>query len=210
MPWKRILQSTLLLVIFAVVGTGLVAMTYQVTKDRIAANQREAFLIKIRALIPADRYDNDLIEDDVDVVAPGALGTTEAVSVYRARKGGEPVAAVLTPVAPDGYGGPIRLIVAVYYDGTLAGVRVLAHTETPGLGDYIDEARSRWILGFAGHSLANPTPDKWKVKRDGGAFDQLTGATITPRAVVKAVHKTLEYFSANRDKLFAAKGGSAS
>ena len=196
--------------IFAAAGTGLVATTYELTKERIAANQREGLLAKVRALIPADRYDNDLIDDSVDVVAPDALGTSEAVSVYRARKGSRPVAAVLTPVAPDGYGGPIRLIVAVYYDGTLAGVRVLAHTETPGLGDYIDEARSHWILGFAGHSLANPTPDKWKVKRDGGAFDQFTGATITPRAVVKAVHKTLEYFSANRDELFAAKGGSAS
>jgi electron transport complex protein RnfG len=210
MPWKRILQSTLLLVMFAVMGTGLVATTYQVTKDRIAANQHEALLVKVRALIPADRYDNDLLKDEMDLVAPEALGTNEPVSVYRARKGGEPVAAVLTPVAPDGYGGPIKLIVAVYYDGTLAGVRVLAHTETPGLGDYIDEARSRWILAFAGRSLANPTPDKWKVKRDGGAFDQQTGATITPRAVVKAVRKTLEYFSANRDKLFAAKGRSTS
>jgi H+/Na+-translocating ferredoxin:NAD+ oxidoreductase subunit G len=204
-PWTQILRSAALLVMFAVAGTGLVAMTYQATKERIAANQREALLRKIHGLVPPERYDNDPLADPLEVTDRDALGTADPVSVYRARKGNRPVAAILTPVAPDGYGGPIRLIVAVNYDGTVAGVRVLAHTETPGLGDYIDEERSDWILGFNGRALGDPPADRWKVKRDGGAFDQHTGATVTPRAVVKAVRRTLQYFVASRDRLFAQR-----
>jgi electron transport complex protein RnfG len=187
---------------FAVIGTGLVAITYDATRARIMANEHEALLLKISGLIPADRYNNNLLRDTVEVTAPEELGVRGASTVYLARKGGEPVAAIFAPVAPDGYAGPIKLLVAVYYDGTLAGARVLTHTETPGLGDYIEENRSNWIQGFNGRSLGNPPPQAWKVRRDGGTFDHRTGATITPRAIVKAVRKILEYFVANRDKLF--------
>jgi electron transport complex protein RnfG len=197
------LRSTLLLVMFAVVGTGLVAMTYDATKERIMANEHKALLLKIRGLLPADRYNNNLLRDTVEVTAPEDLGVRGPSTVYLARKGVEPIAAIFASVAPDGYAGPIKLLVAVYYDGTLAGTRVLTHTETPGLGDYIEEGRSNWVQGFNGRSLGNPPPKQWKVTRDGGAFDQRTGATVTPRAIVKAVRKTLEYFLANRDKLFA-------
>jgi len=136
-------------------------------------------------------------------VAPEWLGTQEPVTVYRARKHGQPVALFATPVAPDGYSGPIQLLIGVRADGALAGVRVLSHKETPGLGDGIDEKRSPWILAFTGKSLSDPGPDGWKVKKDGGAFDQFTGATITPRAVVKATHKFLEYVQTHREQLFA-------
>jgi electron transport complex protein RnfG len=122
--------------------------------------------------------------------------------VYRARKYGWPVAVVLAPVAPDGYNGTIRLLVAIKMDGTLAGVRVIQHRETPGLGDAIEAERSDWILGFDGKSLNDPVQEKWKVKRDGGDFDQFTGATITPRAVVKAVNKALLYFRLHGHSLF--------
>ena len=111
-------------------------------------------------------------------------------------------AAVLTAVAPEGYGGGIRLLVAINYDGTLAGVRVLSHHETPGLGDKIEAERSDWILQFEGLSLENPAPRNWRVKKDGGRFDQFTGATITPRAVVAAVYDALVYFEAHREALF--------
>ncbi len=198
------LQTALLLAAFALVGAGLVATTYETTKERIVRNQREALLRELQALVPPQRYDNNLLQDTVRVKAPQALGTSQPVTVYRARKDGKPVAAILTPVAPDGYGGPISLLVAVGYDGVVAGVRVVSHQETPGLGDAIEEQRSNWILGFNGHSLGNPPPKQWKVKRDGGAFDQFAGATITPRAVVNAVHRTLEYFVSHRDELFAA------
>lgn len=136
------------------------------------------------------------------MVAPEWLGTDQPVTVYRARKSGQPVALFATPVAPDGYSGPIQLLVGVYADGTLAGVRVLAHKETPGLGDAIDEKRAPWIFGFAGKSLSNPGLDGWRVKKDGGSFDQFTGATITPRGG-QATRRFLEYVRDHRDALFA-------
>ncbi|HHW78594.1 MAG TPA: electron transport complex subunit RsxG [Xanthomonadaceae bacterium] len=198
--------AALILSGFAVVGTGLVAVTYTGTRDIIAEAQRKALEASLNQLVPADRYDNRVTEDRIEVVAPDWLGTDQPVTVYRARKNGQPVALFATPIAPDGYSGPIQLLVGVYADGTLAGARVLAHKETPGLGDGIDEKRSPWILAFAGKSLENPRPDGWKVKKDGGAFDQFTGATVTPRAVVKATRKFLEYVQTHREQLFAPVG----
>lgn len=198
--------AALILSGFAVVGTGLVAVTYTSTRDIIAEAQRKALEASLNQLVPADRYDNRVTEDRIEVVAPAWLGTDQPVTVYRARKNGQPVALFATPVAPDGYSGPIQLLIGVYADGTLAGARVLAHKETPGLGDGIDEKRSPWILAFAGKSLENPRPDGWKVKKDGGAFDQFTGATVTPRAVVKATRKFLEYVQTHREQLFAPVG----
>jgi electron transport complex protein RnfG len=195
--------AALILAGFAVVGTGLVAVAYTSTKDIIAEAQRAALEASLNRLVPTDRYDNRVVEDRIEVAAPEWLGTDRPVTVYRARKNGQPVALFATPAAPDGYSGPIQLLIGVYADGTLAGVRVLAHKETPGLGDGIDEKRSPWILAFAGKSLADPRPDGWKVKKDGGAFDQFTGATITPRAVVKATRKFLEYVQTHRAQLFA-------
>ncbi len=109
----------------------------------------------------------------------------------------------MSAVAPDGYSGNIRLLVGVQADDTLSGVRVVAHRETPGLGDAIDEQRSDWVYGFDGKSLGNPPLAKWAVRKDGGHFDQLTGATITPRAIVRAVRRTLLYYRANREALYA-------
>ena len=195
--------AALILAGFALVGTGLVTMTYTGTKDIIAEAQRAAMEASLNQLVPADRYDNRVTEDRIDVVAPEWLGTDQPVTVYRARKNGQPVALFATPYAPDGYSGPIQLLIGVYADGTLAGVRVLAHKETPGLGDAIEERRSPWILAFAGKSLADPVPEKWKVKKDGGVFDQFTGATITPRAVVKATRRFLDNVQNHREQLFA-------
>ncbi|MGD8671823.1 MAG: electron transport complex subunit RsxG [Thiogranum sp.] len=202
MTYRPVVISAAFLFLFAVIGSGLVAFTHDNTAERIAENQRRALLRSLNELIPKDQYDNDVYADILYVHNSELLGTDEAVPVYRARKGGWPVAVVLAPVAPDGYNGNIRLLVAVRLDGTLAGVRVLAHRETPGLGDNIEADRSDWIRGFTGKSLNNPKQGQWKVKRDGGAFDQFTGATITPRAVVKAVKNTLLYYRANGDKLF--------
>ena len=200
-------MAALILAGFSVVGAGLVAVTYTSTKDIIAAAQQAALEASLNQLVPADRYDNRVVEDVIKVVAPEWLGTDQPVTVYRARKNGQPVALFATPYAPDGYSGPIQLLIGVYADGTLAGVRVLAHKETPGLGDGIDEKRSPWILAFTGKSLENPPLERWKVKKDGGAFDQFTGATITPRAIVKATRTFLEYVKTHREALFAkAKG----
>jgi H+/Na+-translocating ferredoxin:NAD+ oxidoreductase subunit G len=201
--YRNSVITAVILCVFAIAGTAIVAFTYDRTRDRIAANEREVLMRKLNVLIPQDDYDNSLFEDTLQVRDVKLLGTDEAVTVYRARREGKPVALVMAPVAPDGYSGAIKLLVGIGYDGTLTGVRVSAHHETPGLGDAIDEERSGWIFGFDGKSLDNPPLDRWRVKRDGGAFDQLTGATITPRAIVKAVKKTLLYYRDHRAALFA-------
>ncbi len=197
-----ILIAALLLALFGVLGTSLVAFTHEQTKERILANERQALLRSLQALVPAMEVDNDMADDSILVHAPELLGSPQT-RVYRGRKGGEPVAAVFTSVAPNGYSGPIRLLVGVRRDGTLAGVRVVTHKETPGLGDKIDERKSDWVLAFNGRSLGDPPPERWKVRRDGGDFDQFTGATITPRAVVKAVRGTLEFAQREGAKIYA-------
>ena len=167
---------------FAVIGTGLVALTHHQTSDRIAANEREALVKKLHALVPAETVDNDMATDKILVNAPDMLGG-ESIEVYRGRLQGKPVAAVFATIVPNGYSGPIKLLVAVRYDGTLGGVRVVSHKETPGLGDKVEEERSDWIFSFNDKSLSNPSEYLWKVKRDGSVFDQFTGATITPRSI---------------------------
>jgi len=149
------------------------------------------------------RYDNALESDTIAVVDSDLLGSGENVTVYRARKNGLPIAVLIAPLAPDGYSGSIGLLVGINENGTLAGVRVTSHRETPGLGDDIEVQRSDWIESFAGRSLDKPSAAGWRVKKDGGDFDQFTGATITPRAVVAAVHKALQYYRENRIVLFA-------
>lgn len=190
-----------LLAFFAVVGAALVAFTYNQTKDRIAQNERHALLEKLEALVPATSVDNDLVADQIQVHRADLLGG-QTTTIYRGRKGGKPVAVILTPIAPDGYAGPIKLLVAVDAQGSLLGVRVVSHKETPGLGDKIEEAKSDWILSFGGKSLDNPSEANWKVKRDGGDFDYFTGATITPRSVVKMVKNTLLYVRDQGERLY--------
>jgi electron transport complex protein RnfG len=203
MKFHQISITAAVLLLFAVIGTLLVALTFEETREQIAANEREALLRKLNVLVPPERYNNAIFEDTTQVIDDHLLGTSDPVSIYRARRDGEPVALVITPVAPDGYSGTIRLLVGINRDGSLAGVRTLAHRETPGLGDKIEAQRSDWILGFEGKSLENPPMESWRVMRDGGAFDQFTGATITPRAVVKAVRNSLIYYRDNHEALFA-------
>lgn len=205
---KPIINAAAALGLFAVVGMGLVALVHDGTKERIDANEQAVLLRTLESLIPAEWFDNDILADTITANDP-SLGTDKPVTVYRARKGGSPVAAVLSPVAPDGYNGAIKLLVAVHTDGSLAGVRVVSHRETPGLGDPIDTDKSDWIFAFDGRSLDNPSEARWKVKRDGGDFDQFTGATITPRAVVKAVYQTLIFFERHKDRLFEQEAGSS-
>ena len=180
--------------------------TFDNTRDRIAANERATLLRKLHHLIPPETHDNILLEDAITVTSKSLSGPAGGITVYRARMAGKPVALVMTPVAPDGYNGTIKLLVGIRADGTLSGVRVVSHRETPGLGDAIDEARSDWIHLFDNKSLENPTADRWKVRKDGGDFDQLTGATITPRAIVEAVRQTLLYYREHQEALFAVIG----
>ena len=202
--FRDILKSAALLGLFALTGASSLVWVHASTKERIAENERELLLTRLNEIDPAETYNNDLATDTYAVIAPGFLGSNEALQVYRARQYDQPVAAILTAVAPDGYNGAIRLLVGIKLSGEIAGVRVVRHRETPGLGDKIETNRSTWILGFNGRSLDNSKASDWAVKPDGGEFDSLTGATITPRAVVKAVHNSLVYFETNKKMLFSA------
>lgn len=195
-------RSALLLALFALVGTGLVALTFSGTQQRIAEAERQHMLRSLNAVIPSGQYNNDLFNDSIDIRAEKFLGTAEPVQIFLARQNGQPMAVAFSVVTREGYVGPIKLLVGIDISGKLTGVRVLTHRETPGLGDKIEERRGDWILGFDDRSLANTEKKAWQVKRDGGEFDQLTGATITPRAVVKAVHNALLFYQANKDQLF--------
>lgn len=201
-PWVSAAIAATVLGVFAVIGATLVGLSYEVTAERIAQNERDALLARLNAILPHNQYDNALLQDYIDISAPKALGA-ETTRIYRARKGIQPVAVMLSPVVANGYSGDIRLIVGIREDGRLAGVRVLSHRETPGLGDKIEAGKHPWILGFADRSLDDPAEAKWKVRRDGGAFDQFTGATISPRAVVSAVKQALLFYRTEAGSLFS-------
>lgn len=198
---RQVGLTAVLLALFAFFGIGLVAVTQQITAERIAANEREALLRSLEEVLPREMYDNELLADARQIPADARLGTTSPSTLYLARRQGEPVAVILSPIARDGYSGDIHLLVGIDVSGKITGVRVTKHRETPGLGDPIEAEKSDWILGFSAKSLGDPEAEKWAVQRDGGVFDQFTGATITPRAVVQAVKKALLYFEDERDSL---------
>jgi electron transport complex protein RnfG len=150
-------------------------------------------------VIPDEIHDNNPVMDTMEL----ANAEGKAVTIYRARKDGK-VTGVAYEIYGTGYAGEMKLMMGIAADGRLLGVRVLAHKETPGLGDKIEVKKGDWILRFTGLSLGNPPAERWKVKKDGGEFDQFAGATITPRGVVKAIHGGLEFFAANQTKLTEA------
>jgi electron transport complex protein RnfG len=199
---KQILISGAFLWVFAVIGTTFVAVTEETTRTKIEDNERLVLLRNLNALLPAEELDNDIVSDTTTVSASALLGTEDNTIVYRARLQGKPIAAIFNSIAPNGYSGKINLLIGVYADGSVAGVRAVKHSETPGLGDAIETQKSDWIFSFNNQSLNSPTPANWLVKKDGGDFDQFTGATITPRAVVKAVKNTLLYYQQNTDRIF--------
>ncbi|MEE8366003.1 MAG: electron transport complex subunit RsxG [Gammaproteobacteria bacterium] len=202
MNTRQILISGLFLSLFAVIGTTFVAVTEDSTREKIAENERRVLLRNLHALLPPERLDNDIANDTRAIPASALLGTEAESLVYRARFLGEPVAVIFNSIAPNGYSGRIHLLVGIYFDGSLAGVRAVKHAETPGLGDAIELQKSDWMRSFDKRSLDRPGSKLWKVKRDGGVFDQFTGATITPRAVVEAVKNTLLYYEKNAKNLY--------
>jgi len=197
---RSMLKNALVLGLFAIGTVGSVALLQQGTAERIANAERETQVRALAEILPAGSYDNHLLDNRIELNAP-ELGHRSPQSAYLALKGAQPNALILPVTAPDGYSGAIHLLVGIFADGRLAGVRVLSHKETPGLGDKIELAKSDWILGFAGKSLSDPDEERWAVKKDRGDFDQFAGATITPRAVVKAVHGALRYFDTHRAQL---------
>lgn len=195
-PW----QTGLVLALFAAVCAGAVALTWQATRERIAENRDALRQQRFLPLLEGVAWDRLTMDDPLRFDPPHGLPGDEPAFVYLALQG-ERVAAWIFEVSADGYSGPIRLLIGLRPDGRITAVRVLAHRETPGLGDAIEASRSDWITGFAGLSIGEPPPEQWALTRNGGRFEQFTGATITPRAVVRAVKSTLLYFAGHRDEL---------
>lgn len=191
-----------ILAICTLVGTGIMTTTYMYNKDRIKENERLVLLRTLSSVLVPGTFNNDVINDTIEITEPQWLGSKKPLTVYRARMNGVPVASVLSIVVPDGYNGPIKAIVGINIENEIIGVRVISHKETPGLGDAIEVRKSDWILSFNGRGTHNTTYNQWAVKKDGGQFDQFTGATITPRAIVKAVHRSVQYFSRNSQTIF--------
>jgi electron transport complex protein RnfG len=206
--FKHASKTAITLIAFAVIFTALLAYIFQVTKVPIEKSEAKARLALFRQIVPENMHNNDILKDSIVIAPNDLLGNRQASIANRARINNAPAAVILEAIAHDGYSGDIKLLIAIKHDGSISGVRVLTHKETPGLGDYIDIAKDDWIKLFDGESLTQTSDnrlaeEKWKVKKDGGKFDYMAGATITPRAVVKAVHKALQYFEANKEALFA-------
>ena len=202
-PGSR-LTAALIVISIGLVVAAIVTAVAHVSADRIRLNEQAWVRQHLDALVAPDTHDNDMLADTLSVAAPDLFGTPTPVVVYRARKAGQPVAAVVRTVAPDGYRGPIELLVAITNDGTLLGVQVIRHNETPGLGDAFEKREPNWLPHFRGLSLSNPPQQHWAVRKDGGDFDAFTGATITPRAIVKAVRRSLEFQRTYADRLYAS------
>jgi electron transport complex protein RnfG len=204
------LRSAWGLSLFAIITAGFIALTQVITKDRIVEQIAQARTKALLEIVPAGEFDNNLLDNVFWIEAEAELGLKEAGEVFVALQQGQPRYFILPLIAPDGYTAPIRLIMSVDLSGTVIGLRVIEHKETPGLGDKIDIKKSDWVRLFEGRSLANTAESGWAVKKDGGEFDQLTGATITPRAIVKAVYKGLQYFKTHQAELLSAAGFSES
>ena len=202
---RTAVSTALALLAFTVVGTGLLAGTYGLTRDTIAQTELETQRRLIAQALPEGSYDNNPVAEAITLAPDARLGSRKGSLAYPARKDGRTVAVVLEAIAPDGYAGEIRLIVGIAADGRINGVRVTTHKETPGLGDYIEVQKSPWVRQFDGTSLAAPAEGMWKVRKDGGNFDAMAGATVTPRAVVAAVHRTLQYFEQHKAQLLGLK-----
>ncbi|WP_394144463.1 electron transport complex subunit RsxG [Vibrio atypicus] len=199
---NAIRKNGAVLAIFACASTGVVALTHYLTKDQIQQQEQAQLLSVLNQVIPHDLHDNDLYQACTLITDP-SLGTDKSMPVYMATLNGQPSALAIEAIAPDGYNGAIKLIVGIKQDGTVLGSRILSHQETPGLGDKIDLRVTDWILGFNGKTLTEENQSTWKVRKDGGQFDQFTGATITPRAVVKAVRNTVQYVNDHRTDILS-------
>ena len=206
MIFKSMGNNSLLLALFALVTALILASTDRLTEERIAESERLAAQKALFEIVPVARHNNDLLVDLQPIPEQywSDLGLDNGGDIHIARLDDEPVAAIVPSITPDGYSGDIAMIVGINFDGTVAGVRVVEHKETPGLGDKIELRKSDWILSFNGKSLNNPDLSKWNVKKDRGDFDQFTGATITPKAVIHQIAKTLEYFEKDRERLLSA------
>lgn len=201
---RNMMRSAMIMSIFTLVFTALMAGVYYLTQARVAKNEIQAKWAVLAQVLPKGSYDNDLLAASVTLTEAQSrdLGHERLSQIYLAKKQGITQSVIVEAIAPDGYGGKIKLLIGIGQNEQILAVRVLSHQETPGLGDYIELAKSNWILQFQDKSLKNPTMARWCVKKEGGEFDYMSGATITSRAVVKAIQKALVFVQKNRNHLF--------
>lgn len=199
----QIARSGATLTVIAALCAALVAFTHEMTDERIAGNERAWLEQNLQPVLAGIEFDNSLTDSRVTLPAPHDLPGSDDAIVYRAFSGDAPIAALFAVTARNGYAGAIRLLIGVRTDGTITGVHALSHRETPGLGDRIERSKSDWIEQFAGRSLGDPPAANWRIARDGGDFDQMTGASVTSRAVVGAIGETLQYLESNGAGVFA-------
>ena len=195
-------NGALSLGVFAVVTAAAISLTYVAGSDAIAANKAAAKARALEAVMSPALYDQSLLDSPITLAQTDQLDVAENSLGYAAINHSVVQGIVLPVVAKDGYSGDISMLIGLNRDGVIQGVRVLEHKETPGLGDKVERKKSAWIDAFIGHSLANTSPDEWAVTKDGGLFDGFTGATITPRAVVSAVHKSLRYHEQQQSSFY--------
>ena len=214
---QSILKNSIGLAIFAFITAGVIAITQQTTAEKIEFNIAEAQAKALYEITPKETIDNDILSDSLNLLPKTKnifsnlhlLGPIDKKSkVFFAKSNGKIQTLIYPTIAPDGYTAAIKLLVGIKSDGTIAGVRIVDHKETPGLGDKVELKKSDWVLSFEGKSLSIPVTEKWKVKKDGGEFDQFTGATITPRAVVNAIRNTLIFHQENYDTILKLKNKS--
>ena len=195
-------KNALLLGAFACVCTTVVAITYVLTAPTIAKQEQLQTLKKITQVLDVNKFDNNPLENCVFVSKPELTGSDEKMPIYRATFNDQPYALIYQTQTTKGYNGLIKLIAATDVNGKVQGVRTLNHKETPGLGDKIELEKSDWVLSFNNKEVRTIDDAKWFVKKDGGDFDQFTGATITPRAVVNQIRTASFNVTAQFNTLF--------
>jgi Na+-translocating ferredoxin:NAD+ oxidoreductase subunit G len=194
---------------FALGAAILLGFADLATRNVIKLRLEEDLKASLEEVVPAELHDNSLLSDTITLPSADAnIGAAETV-VYLAKNQGAISAVCFKFVATDGYAGPISLVMGIDRNGEILGVRVIAHVETPGLGDKIEISKSKWALSFNGKSLNNLTVEQWAVKKDGGVFDQFAGATITPRKVVQAIKRGLEFYRGHQSELLKETSVSA-
>ena len=194
-------KMVIALLLVAIIATLLLGLTDMVTRAPISEAQKAALHKALVQVLPT--HANDPLADMITIKP---VGSDTPKQFYPARdKSGEIIGMAWKIISPNGYSGSIHILMGVLPDGTVHALRITSHRETPGLGDGITH-NSNWLNSFAGRTLDNV---RWKVKKDGGDFDQFTGATITPRAVVKAVKRGLKLFNNNRIALLNPEEGAA-
>ncbi len=202
--FKKVSITASAMIIFSLVASAALSVSYFLTKTPIEESDARAKRMFLNQVVPSNLYDNNLVEDTISVEPNPLIGNKKNIDIYRAKKNNQVIAVIIETIAPDGYSGEIKTLVGVDQKDKILGVRVITHKETPGLGDYIEVDKSHWIKNFNLKSLDEMGEKEWAVKKDGGDFDYVSGATITSRAVVKSTYKCLLYSKENKKRLFAS------